>query len=139
MNEPYSPHEARLKTDRRISDIEELATRDARRFIDGVNAKFPYPPRFEGAAKEAEGETQVNGKEIVTRPEHYTKFKVEPITFIMGNNLGFAIGNIVKYAVRAGSKLYPGKDAVESEILDLEKVRRYAEMRINQLRGKDLL
>lgn len=96
------------------------------------------PRRYQEVAKEFEA-TKVNGQEIVTRPEHYTKFKVEPITFIMGNNLGFAVGNIIKYAVRAGSKLYPGKDAVESEILDLEKVRRYAEMRINQLRGKDLL
>ena len=111
-----------------------------------------YPPRFDEAAKvsgfradliiadEIEtANTHVNGKEVVTRPDHYTKFKVEPVTFIMGNNLGFAIGNIVKYAVRAGSKLYPGKTAVESEILDLEKVRRYAEMRINQLRDKAVL
>jgi hypothetical protein len=83
--------------------------------------------------------TKVDGVEVIVRPEHYTRFKVEPITFIMGNNLGFAVGNIVKYAVRAGSKLYSGKTAVESEILDLEKVRRYAEMRINQLQGKETL
>ena len=83
--------------------------------------------------------TQVGGKEVVTRPEHYTKFAVEPITFIMGNGLSFEIGNIVKYAVRAGSKLYPGKTSTESEILDLEKVRRYAEMRINKLQNKAVL
>jgi hypothetical protein len=33
----------------------------------------------------------------------------------------------VKYASRAGFKLYPGMDAVESEITDLKKVIRYAE------------
>jgi hypothetical protein len=45
-------------------------------------------------------------------------------------------GNIVKYGSRAGFKTYDGLDAVESEIADLEKVRRYAEMRINELRGE---
>jgi hypothetical protein len=77
--------------------------------------------------------------DIVCRPNHYAKYKIEPITFVMENDLPFHVGNIVKYAVRAGSKLYEGKDAVESEIIDLEKVRRYAEMRINQLKEKGVL
>ena len=77
--------------------------------------------------------------DIVKRPAHYTKFKVEPITFIMENDLPFFAGNIIKYTCRAGSKLYDGQDATQSEITDLEKVRRYAEMRINQLKGKDVL
>lgn len=75
----------------------------------------------------------------VFRPTHYAKWAIEPITFIMKNNLSFEIGNIVKYAVRAGSKLYDGMDATQSEITDLEKVRRYAEMRINQLKDQDVL
>jgi len=45
-------------------------------------------------------------------------------------------GNIIKYASRAGFKDYPDADPVESEITDLRKVIRYAEMRINQLQGK---
>jgi len=57
----------------------------------------------------------------------------------MRNDLPFHVGNIVKYVCRAGHKLYDGRDAVESEVLDLEKVRRYAEMRINQLRDKPTL
>ncbi len=77
--------------------------------------------------------------EIVRQPQHYARYKIEPITFIMENDLPFAVGNIVKYAVRAGSKLYDGQDATQSAITDLEKVRRYAEMRINQLNGEDVL
>lgn len=73
--------------------------------------------------------------EDVYYPPHYTSYVVEPMTFIILNNLPFWQGNIVKYAVRAGKKLYPNCDAVQSEIKDLEKVRRYAEMRINQLKG----
>jgi hypothetical protein len=76
---------------------------------------------------------------IVRRPTHYAKFAIEPITFIMVNGFEFWRGNIIKYAARAGSKAYDGMDAVKSEITDLEKVRRYAEMRINQLKGEDVL
>ena len=76
---------------------------------------------------------------IVTRPAHYTKWVIEPITFIMRNKMEFWRGNIIKYAARAGSKLYDGMDEVQSEITDLEKVRRYAEMRINELKGEDIL
>lgn len=72
----------------------------------------------------------------VKRPSHYTQYTIEPIEFIMHNELPFHTGNIVKYAVRAGHKMYPNMDKIMSEITDLQKVMRYAEMRINQLRGK---
>ena len=74
--------------------------------------------------------------DVVTRPSHYTQYKIEPITFIMRNGLEFWRGNIVKYAARAGSKMYDGQDKTESEITDLRKVIRYAEMRINMLNGE---
>jgi hypothetical protein len=48
-------------------------------------------------------------------------------------------GNLIKYSTRAGYKQYDGKDMVESEITDLEKVKRYCDMRINQLRGETQL
>jgi hypothetical protein len=72
----------------------------------------------------------------VRKPSHYTKWKIEPITYIMRNGMEFWRGNIIKYASRAGAKAYDGMTLIESEITDLEKVRRYAEMRINQLRGE---
>lgn len=79
-------------------------------------------------------------EEIVVKPSHYIQnFEIEPITFIMKDDLSFWLGNVIKYAIRAGQKLYPGKTADESAIIDLEKTRRYAEMRINQLKGKDIL
>lgn len=78
-------------------------------------------------------------EEIVREPEHYSRWVIEPIEFIMRNRFEFWRGNIIKYVVRAGFKSYEGKDAVESEIIDLEKVMRYSEMRINHLKGKDKL
>lgn len=76
---------------------------------------------------------------VVDRPSHYTKWAIEPITFIMRNEMEFWRGNIIKYTARAGAKQYDGMSLVESEITDLEKVRRYAEMRINELKGCDAL
>lgn len=71
--------------------------------------------------------------DIVNKPSHYTMWRIEPITFIMENGLPFHTGNIIKYAMRAGHKIYEGEDEVGSEITDLRKVMRYAEMRIEQL------
>lgn len=84
-------------------------------------------------------EPAVTAPDIVTKPSHYTKHPIEPITFIMRNGFEFWRGNIIKYASRAGSKHYEDMDEVQSEITDLEKVRRYAEMRINQLKGEAIL
>ena len=79
------------------------------------------------------------GDDVVVKPSHYTQYKIEPVTFIMENRLPFEIGNIVKYACRAGDKLYPDQDYKQSRITDLRKVMRYAEMEINRLEGKEVL
>jgi len=80
-----------------------------------------------------------HSEDVVNEPIHYARWKIEPITYIMRNGFEFWRGNIVKYASRAGFKLYEGKTQVESEVIDLEKVVRYAQMRINQLNGEDKL
>ncbi len=75
-------------------------------------------------------------EDVVDKPSHYATYPIEPKNFIIRNNMEFWRGNIVKYASRAGKKLYAGHDEVESEILDLKKAIRYAQMRINQLEGE---
>lgn len=72
--------------------------------------------------------------DIVNNPEHYTRFTIQPIDFITENELPWHTGNIVKYALRAGFKLYPGKGPEESEIIDLQKVIRNAQVRIDHIR-----
>lgn len=79
------------------------------------------------------------GADVVNEPEHYARWEIEPITYIMSNSFDFWRGNIIKYASRAGFKSYDGKTKDASEILDLQKVIRYAEMRINQLKGEEKL
>lgn len=78
-------------------------------------------------------------EDLIDQPHHYARHAIQPIEFIMRNYMPFHTGNIIKYASRAGYKLYPGMSAAESEVTDLRKVIRYAEMRINQLTGSDNL
>jgi len=53
--------------------------------------------------------------------DHYLNMGIQPITFIMGNDLGFCEGNIVKYVTR-----WREKGGVE----DLRKAIHYIEFLI---------
>ena len=88
---------------------------------------------------EVEPEEPEEPEDTIANPKHYARWAIEPVTLIMRNGFEFWRGNIIKYASRAGFKLYPGMDEVESEITDLRKVIRYSEMRINQLEGEMVL
>ena len=78
-----------------------------------------------------EQKNQAKGDQVV-HPNHYEQWEIEPVTFIMTNDLEFWRGNVIKYVMRAGLK-----DG-QSEVTDLEKAKRYIEMRINQLEGKPI-
>lgn len=52
---------------------------------------------------------------------HYKDFEIQPIEFIHKNNLGFEIGNVIKYVCRYKLK---------GEIQDLEKAKHYIELLI---------
>lgn len=62
----------------------------------------------------------------IERPSHYARFPIEPVTFIMLNDLPYWAGNVVKYVSRA-----PFKHEDERE--DIKKAIRYCEMRLEQL------
>ena len=36
----------------------------------------------------------------IKHPPHYFRFKIEPITFVMQNNIPYAEGNAIKYICR---------------------------------------
>jgi hypothetical protein len=99
--------------------------------FDTVDAQPPSPEEKWAALR--------TENSIVNKPSHYSHYDIEPVTFIMQNKMEFWRGNIVKYVCRAGFKRYDGMNVLDSEITDLEKVRRYAEMRINVLKGLDVL
>jgi hypothetical protein len=62
--------------------------------------------------------------DAVTLPQHYARFKIEPIRFICENQLNFFQGNIVKYILR-----HDAKNGLE----DLKKARRYLDMFIKYM------
>lgn len=64
----------------------------------------------------------------VNNPSHYTDGKIEVIDFIDDKELGFSLGNCVKYIARAGKK-DPNK-----HIEDLEKARWYLDHEIEKLK-----
>jgi len=56
-------------------------------------------------------------------PSYYRQYKIQPIEFIMENELGFLEGNIIKYICR-----YKQKNGIE----DLLKARHYLDFLIQQ-------
>lgn len=54
--------------------------------------------------------------------EHYSKNKIQPIDYILANDLNFCEGNIIKYVTR-----YKHKNGLE----DLKKAKHYLEILIN--------
>ena len=69
-----------------------------------------------------------SNQDVINHPKHYNSGNIEPIKVIEDWNLGFHLGNVIKYIARAGKK-DPTK-----EIEDLEKARFYLNRHINTLK-----
>ena len=69
----------------------------------------------------------------VNNPKHYTDSKIEVIDYIEDKNLGFCLGNVVKYISRAGKKHSADKTDREKMIQDLRKARWYLDRRIKEI------
>ena len=65
-------------------------------------------------------EKQVGGK-------HYLKYKIQPVEFIIKNNIGFVEGNIIKYVLRFKEK---------GGAVDLEKAKHYIELLIDSTKSR---
>lgn len=59
---------------------------------------------------------------------HYKEFRIQPIEFIEGNDLGFSVGNVIKYVCR-----YKYKNGKE----DLLKAKHYIELLIELEYGNE--
>ncbi len=59
----------------------------------------------------------------IKEPKHYTQYRIEPIDYIISNNLDFCTGNIIKYVLR-----YNLKNGVE----DLKKAKQYIDFLIEK-------
>lgn len=63
----------------------------------------------------------------IENPDHYSRWKIEPLEFIMENGIDFVRGNIIKYVMR-----YDQKDGID----DLIKARTYLNRLIAQVESK---
>lgn len=82
-------------------------------------------PSLDYSPEEVKAQAE-EGNDPVHRPNHYARFKIEPIHFIAENQLPFMAGNVVKYVCR-----HDAKNGVE----DLKKARRYLDMMIKKAEG----
>tara|TARA_B100000902_G_C27173510_1_gene845114 strand:+ start:851 stop:1105 length:255 start_codon:yes stop_codon:yes gene_type:complete len=60
----------------------------------------------------------------VKQPPHYFRYKIEPVTFIMQNDIPYAEGNAIKYLCRWRFK----HKTKEAQIEDLKKARQYIDL-----------
>lgn len=72
------------------------------------------------------GITMVERPDMVLHPQHYARWKMEPIEFIALNDLPWWLANVIKYTMR-----WDAKDGLQ----DLYKARSYLDMKIRQLEG----
>lgn len=73
--------------------------------------------------------TQASNVDI-KRPSYYTRGKIEVWDFVLDQQLGFLLGNAVKYFCRAGYK-DPAK-----HVEDLEKANVYIDKEISEVKKK---
>ena len=66
--------------------------------------------------------------DIIKHPPHYFRFKIEPITFIMQNEIPYAEGNAIKYICRWRHK----HKTKEEQLGDLKKAKQYINLLIEQ-------
>lgn len=69
----------------------------------------------------------------VQNPRHYTDSKIEVIDYIEDKNLGFCLGNAIKYISRAGKKHSANKTDEEKMVEDLNKAVWYINRRIKEI------
>jgi len=58
---------------------------------------------------------------------HYKKYKIQPVEFMVKNNIGFVEGNIIKYILRFKEK---------GGVQDLLKAKHYIELLIDTTKSK---
>lgn len=85
--------------------------------------RFTAPPR---KVEESEDATSLNHQE---GGDHYKKYKIQPIEYIVANSIGFVEGSVIKYVTR-----WQDKGGVE----DLKKARHLIDLLIELRDGADV-
>lgn len=59
----------------------------------------------------------------VEQQKHYTQFKIQPVEYIVTNNIGYAEGHIIKYVSR---------HKLKNKVEDIKKAKHFCEILIRQ-------
>ena len=97
-------------------------------YVENKNAGIPSPTQIPPMP-----EVVPPKPDNVNHPSHYTDGKIEVIEYIEDKQLGFCLGNAVKYISRAGKKKSGNLTDKEKEIEDLKKAVFYINYRIKEL------
>lgn len=71
----------------------------------------------------AAAETAKSALDVQEGGDHYKNMAIQPVQYIMANNIGFAEGNVIKYVSR-----WKNKNGVQ----DLKKARHFLDILIEQ-------
>ena len=71
--------------------------------------------------------------DFVRKPPHYFRYKIEPITFIMQNEVPYAEANAIKYLMRWRYK----HDSKQAQLEDLHKAKQYIDLLIEKETQED--
>lgn len=96
--------------------------------VNMMNNKIPAPNKTPPMPSVIEPKS-----DNVNHPSHYNDGKIEVIDYIEDKQLGFCLGNAVKYISRAGKKKSGNLSDKEKEIEDLKKAVFYINYRIKKL------
>lgn len=98
---------------------EDMEAQVSKNLAEALEASDPY-----GARKLMK---EIQDREMVNHPDHYQGNKMEVIDIIEDYNLGFSLGNAVKYILRADKK--------GNKKQDLEKAIWYINRELDKFRG----
>ena len=117
------------KNIKEIQQKERLSLKQKEQWREYVLSKLDNPDTIEDHRAILDVRPPLE-KEEVTNPKHYDKvgFVIQPLEYIIANELDFLEGNVIKYVSR-----YPHKGGVN----DLLKARTYIEKLINRERMRN--
>lgn len=104
------------------------AERRARADADAIDFELRYYPD-DDELPQASVKTLGRPDDVINIPDHYAKWTIEPITFIMENELPFAEGNVIKYTMR-----HMDKNGLE----DIKKAIKYLKFIAEKTYGAEL-
>ena len=94
---------------KRLADQEYLDQPEVSHWDEAVDDELEFYPDDDvdweaPAVKSGVFKTLGQPEDVINIPNHYAKWEIEPITFVMRNKLPFAEGNVIKYTMRHRDK-----------------------------------